>query len=74
MAKIRSDYEKSLFARFLNWLTDGSDRLDADMAHALDDQANQTADAIRVLHKLKAEGLLTEEEFQAKKAELLKRL
>ena len=37
-------------------------------------KANQTADAIRVLHKLKAEGLLTEEEFKAKKAELLKRL
>ena len=42
MAKIRPDYDKSLFARFLAWLTDGSSRLDEDMTHAMDDQAAQT--------------------------------
>ena len=39
MAKIRSDYEKSLFVRFLNWLTDGSTRLDDAMSRTMDDQA-----------------------------------
>ena len=42
MAKKRPDYESSLFSRFLNWLTAGSDRLDAAMAHTLDDQATVT--------------------------------
>ncbi len=32
MAKIRPDFESSLYARFLKWVRDGSDRLDEDMA------------------------------------------
>ena len=39
MAKIRSDYETGLFARFLRWLTDGSTRLDDAMTQTMDDQA-----------------------------------
>ncbi len=42
MAKIRSDYENGLFARFLRWLKEGSSRLDSEMSHALDDQASPT--------------------------------
>lgn len=42
MAKIRSDYDKSLFSRFLNWLTDGSSQLDDAMSGAMDDQASLT--------------------------------
>ena len=43
MAKIRSDFETGLFARFLRWLKGGSTRLDDAMSHAMDDQAALTA-------------------------------
>ncbi len=43
MAKIRSDYETSLFARFLRWLKGGSVRLDEDMSSAMDDTASPTS-------------------------------
>ena len=49
MAKIRSDYETSAFARFLTWLKGGSTQLDDAMSHAMDDQAARSrteADAI----------------------------
>ena len=39
MAKIRPDYDKSLFGRFAAWLKGGSTRLDDAMTHAMDDQA-----------------------------------
>lgn len=39
MAKIKPDYESSLYARFLRWLKGGSTRLDDEMTHAMDDQA-----------------------------------
>ena len=42
MAKIRSDYDKSLFVRFVNWLTDGSSELDNNMASVMDDEASLT--------------------------------
>ena len=52
MAKIRPDYENSLFARFLHWLTDGSSRLDDAMTHALDDQAAMTrSEANQLAHE-----------------------
>ena len=43
MAKIRPDYESSLFSRFLHWLKGGSTRLDDAMTHAMDDKAASSA-------------------------------
>ena len=55
MAKIRPDYEKSLFGRFLRWLKGGSTRLDEAMSHAMDDQASLTrAEANELAHQREA--------------------
>ena len=56
MAKIRPDYDKSLFGRFMTWVTGGSSQLDDDMTHAMDDQASPTrAEAARIAHEREAE-------------------
>ena len=52
MAKIRADYETSLFFRFLRWLKSGSTRLDDAMTHAMDDKAAPTAnEAQQIAHE-----------------------
>ena len=52
MAKIRSDYETGLFARFLSWLKGGSTQLDDAMTHAMDDQAAMTrSEANQLAHE-----------------------
>ena len=48
MAKIRSDYENSLFPRFLTWLKGGSTQLDDAMAHTMDDRDAHHTDAQRL--------------------------
>ena len=67
MAKIRSDYETGLFARFLRWLKDGSTRLDDAMAHTMDDQA--------ALTRAQAQQLAQEHEaaVEERRAAMLKR-
>ena len=64
MAKIRSDYETGLFARFLAWLKGGSTRLDDDMTHAMDDKAD--------LSRIEANKLAQEREadYEARRAAL----
>ena len=56
MAKIRPDYEKSLFGRFVAWMKGGSTRLDDAMAHAMDDEGSLShAEANKIAQKHEAE-------------------
>ena len=67
MAKIRSDYDKSLFARFVNWLTAGSTQLDDNMASAMDDAAAATRkDARDLAHE-------QERAYEARRAAMAER-
>lgn len=67
MAKIRSDYDKSLFSRFLNWLTDGSSQLDDAMSGAMDDQASLTR---KEVHDIVQE---RESQYEARRAAMAER-
>ncbi len=71
MAKIRSDYENSLFARFLRWLKGGSTRLDEDMSSAMDDTASPTSSQA---HQLANEREMLYEARRAAMAEQEKRM
>ena len=67
MAKIRSDYDKSLFARFVTWLTAGSTQLDDNMASAMDDAAAATRkDARDLAHE-------QERAYEARRAAMAER-
>ena len=67
MAKIRPDYETSLFARFLHWLKNGSTQLDDAMTHTMDDQAGLT--------RSEAQQIAQEHEarYEARRAEMAER-